>query len=327
MPQYANVSDVPLSLAVFLASDSYDYNTDINTISATTLLKPLRQLILGSRVPTEDASVDLIGMLSSRMGAAIHDGIERAWKTNHHLAMEALGIPKRVRDMVVINPEPGTDLTDKIPVYLEVRSEKKIGKWTVTGKFDFVGDGRVEDFKSTSVWSAISGNKDQDYIYQGSIYRWLRPDIITKDQMAIQWLFTDWSASQARQDPSYPQSRHQQKIFDLLPVNQIDAFIRRKLELIEQYWDAPERDIPYCTDEELWRSDPVFKYYKNPQKTQRSTKNYESIQEARIRFIEDGSVGLIKEVPGQVKACKYCPGFSLCTQKDELILNGDLVFD
>jgi hypothetical protein len=80
-----------------------------------------------------------------------------------------------------------------------------------------------------------------------------------------------------------------------------------------------------CNDAELWRAEPVFKYYKNPEKTQRSTKNFETMQEARIRFIEDGSIGLIKEVPGQVTACKYCPAFPLCTQKDDLIASGDLV--
>ena len=48
--RYANVSEVPLALAVFLASDYYDYDTVPNTISATTLLKPLRQIVLPPRI-------------------------------------------------------------------------------------------------------------------------------------------------------------------------------------------------------------------------------------------------------------------------------------
>lgn len=327
MPQYANVSQVPLSLAVFLAADNYDYDNTPNTISATTLLKPLRQVILGARVPMEDASVDLISMVSNRMGSAIHDGIENAWKKNYLKAMEALGIPKRVRESVIINPEPGSDLTDKIPVYLENRVSRQCGKWTVTGKPDFIGDGRVEDYKTTSVWSAILSSKDTDYILQGSIYRWIQPEIITKDEIAIQWLFTDWSAAAARQDPKYPQNRHMQRLFPLMTLNETDAFIRRKIALIEEYMDAPEREIPHCTDEDLWRSEPQFKYYKNPEKTTRSTKNFPTKQEAMLRYVEDGAVGLIKEVPGQVKACRYCPGFSLCSQKDLLIESGDLVFE
>jgi hypothetical protein len=241
--------------------------------------------------------------------------------------MSALGFNKFVIDKVVVNPPAGTNLEGKIPVYLEIRSEKKVGKWIISGKFDFVGDGRVEDVKTTSVWSAIMGSKDDDYILQGSLYRWLRPDIITQDTMAIQWIFTDWSGAQARQDPKYPQCRHQERLFILKPIAEVEQFVRRKLALIEQYWDSPEEDIPFCTDEDLWRSEPKFKYYKDPNKTLRSTKNFDDMHSARMRFIEDGAVGMIKEVPGQVKACKYCPGFVLCSQKDQLIQAGELVIE
>lgn len=322
---YTNVSNVPLSMAVFLATDSYDYVGDANYISTTSLIKPLRQLILASRIKQEDTTVDLVNMVPSRIGSAIHDAIERAWKTNYRGAMKLLGYPKRVIDRVVINPSKEELTDDTIPIYLEQRSFKKVGKWLIGGKFDFVGDGRVEDFKSTSTYTAINKTKDDDYILQGSIYRWLQPDIITRDEMAIQFIFTDWSAAKANSDPSYPQARIQQRVLKLKSLAETDAFIKRKLRLIEQYWDSPEEEIPYCTDEELWRSDPVFKYYKNPAKTNRSTKNFDTKQEAYQRLAEDGHVGIVVEQPGQVTACRYCPGFRLCTQKDQLLAARDLL--
>lgn len=322
---YTNVSNVPLSMAVFLATDSYDYVGDADYISTTSLIKPLRQLILASRIKQEDTTVDLVNMVPSRMGSAIHDAIERAWKTNYRGAMKLLGYPKRVIDRVVINPSKEELTDDTIPIYLEQRSFKKVGKWLIGGKFDFVGDGRVEDFKSTSTYTAINKTKDDDYILQGSIYRWLQPDIITRDEMAIQFIFTDWSAAKANSDPSYPQARIQQRVLKLKSLAETDAFIKRKLRLIEQYWDSPEEEIPYCTDEELWRSDPVFKYYKNPAKTNRSTKNFDTKQEAYQRLAEDGHVGIVVEQPGQVTACRYCPGFRLCTQKDQLLAARDLL--
>lgn len=325
MAKYGNVSAVPLSLAVFLASDNYDYDDDPNTISATALLKPLRQLILSARVPTEDAVVDLVQMVQSRMGSAIHDAIERSWKDNHNIALEALGYPKKVIERVLINPSPEQITEDCIPIYLEQRAYRTCGKYRISGKFDFVGDGRVEDFKTTSTYTAINNTNDDKYIYQGSIYRWLNPQIVTKDEMAIQFIFTDWSKAKAMQDPKYPQQRIQQRVLGLKSLAETQAFIERKLALIDQYWDVPEEEIPHCTDEELWRSEPVFKYYKNPEKTARSTKNFETRQDAMLRFIEDGSVGLVKEVPGQVTACRYCNAFSVCSQKDALIANGDLV--
>lgn len=325
MVQYANVSQVPLSLGVFLATDNYDHNDDPNTISATALIRPLRQIILSARVPDSEGIVDLIQTIPSRMGSAIHDAIERAWKSNHKYALEALGYPMKVIERILINPEPDQLYDGCIPIYLEQRISKQVGKYTISGKFDFVGEGRVEDFKTTSTYTAINNSNDDKHILQGSIYRWLDPEKITKDEMAIQFIFTDWSKAKAMQDPKYPQQRIQQRIHPLMSVQETQAFVERKLNLIEQYWDAPEEEIPECTNEDLWRSEPVFKYYKNQASTKRSTKNFDTRQEATIRLIEDGNVGIIKEVPGQVTACRYCAAFSVCSQKDALIAIGDLV--
>jgi hypothetical protein len=327
MSRYANVSAVPLSIAVFLATDNYDYSSDPNTISATSLIKPLRQIILGGRIPVDDAAVDLASMMPSRVGSAIHDAIERSWLNNYKEAFKALGYPQRVIDKIRINP---TEVPDGIiPVYLERRAHRQIGKWVISGKFDFVGEGRVEDFKTTSTYTAMNKTNDEKYILQGSIYRWLNPKLITQDKMAIQFIFTDWSGAKAKADPAYPQQRFQEHILPLLPLAETENFIKNKLALHEKYHDAKEPDLPLCEDADLWRSDPVFKYYKNPENAtkpnSRSTKNFATVQEANLRRIEDGSVGVVKEVPGQVMACKYCPGFSLCSQKDALIASGDLV--
>ena len=324
MQTYANTSAVSLSLAVFLSSDNYDHSSDPHTISATTLMKPLRQIVLGARVKPEDSSVDLIQMVASRMGSAIHDAIERSWTENHVRALMALGYPTKVIANVRVNPHPEDLFEGCIPVYLEQRAYKKVGKHTVSGKFDFVGEGRVEDFKTTGVYSYTARNNDDKYILQGSIYRWLNPTLITQDTMAIQFLFTDWQAIKARTDPKYPQQRAMQRLFTLKSIEETDHYVTRKLALIDQYWDAEETDIPHCSDEDLWRSAPVFKYYKNPAKTERSTKNFDTFQEARIRQVEDGSVGIVKESPGRVMACRYCSAFNACSQKDSLIASGDL---
>lgn len=326
MQQYANVSSVPLSLAVFLATDSYDYVDIPNYISVTTLMKPVRQLILASRVPKEDSPPDLGSMINSRMGTAIHDAIERAWKDNHVNALKALGYPERIIQRIRINPTKEELTQDIIPVYMERREYKKIGKYTIGGKFDFIGEGRVEDFKTTSTYTAMAKTKDDDYILQGSLYRWLNPDLVTRDEMAIQFIFTDWSAAKAKSDPSYPQKRIQERVLKLKSIPETDAYVRRKLALIEQYWDAPEDQIPECADSDLWRTEPIFKYYKNKDKVGgRSTKNFETKQEAYDRLAADGSGGVVIEHPGQVKACMYCAGFNACTQKDRLIASGDLI--
>lgn len=322
---FANVSEVPLALAVFLASDFYDACDDPFTVSATTLLKPIRQIVLPSRLPPGMGLVNLADMMQNRMGAAIHDGIEKAWVTNHKPAMKALGYPQKVIDRVVINPTPEQLTPDVLPVYLEQRLSKKMGKWTITGKFDFVGEGRVQDFKSTSVFTYKKQVNADKYTQQGSIYRWLDPKLITQDEMDIHYIFTDWKAAMVRSDPSYPPRRFHQQSFPLLSLAETNRFVANKIELIERYWDAQEESIPLCDDEELWRSEPVFKFYSNPEKTGRSTKNFDNRADATLHFVNNGSKGLIKEVPGQVMACKYCPAFGVCSQKDALIASGDLL--
>jgi hypothetical protein len=323
MSNYANVGAVPLSLAVFLATDNYDH--DPNTISATALIRPLRQIVLSKRVDATDATVDLVQLVPSRMGSAIHDAIERAWTTNHVNAFKALGYPQKVIDRILINPEPAELKEDSIAIYLEQRAQKQVGNYLVSGKFDFVGEGRVEDFKSTSTYTAINSTNDDKYILQGSIYRWLNPTIITKNEMAIQFIFTDWSAARAKAEESYPKQRIQQRILPLKSIAETEAYIVSKLALVEKYMDLPEENIPLCSDEDLWRSAPVFKYYKNPDKMVRSTKNFDTKQEAYIRLAEEGGKGIVVERPGQVTACKYCPAFSVCSQKDILIAQGDLL--
>lgn len=325
--RFANVSEVPLALAVFLATDHYDHDTDPNTISATTLLKPIRQIVLPSRIPEGEGLVNLADMMNSRMGTAIHDGIEKAWTTNYRQAMRDIGLPDRIINRVVINPDPHTlEMNpDAIPVYMEQRLSRQLGKWKITGKFDFIGEGRVQDFKSTGVFTYMKQTGSDKYPQQGSIYRWLDPKKIHQDQMDIHYIFTDWKGALAKSDPNYPPRRFHTQSYQLLSLPETENFIRQKLTLIEKYFDAPEEEIPLCSDDDLWRSEPVFKYYKNPTKTARSTKNFDNKQDAYLRLSEDGNVGIVKEVPGQATACKYCPAFAACSQKDQLIASGDLI--
>jgi len=322
MRKYINGRNVPLSMAVFLAHDDYDYEE--NTISATKLIKPLRQIILADRVPANDALVDISSLVKSRMGSAIHDAIERVWLNHKDAALAALGYPDRVIEKVRVNPDFDTLEEDDIPVYVEIRSYKEVRGYRLSGKFDIVADGRVEDFKSTSTFAWGSDSKILDYKLQGSIYRWLNPKIIKQDQMAINFLFTDWQQARAANDPTYPQTAAPQKLIPLLSLEETDNYINGKLSQYERLKDAPQEELPLCTDDELWRKPPQWKYYKNPEKTARATKNFDNKQDAYLRLAKDGGKGLVIEKGGEVMACKYCPAFPICTQKDDLIADGSL---
>lgn len=333
-----NQMDISLPLAVWLLHDEYDYVNTPNYISATTLMKPLRQIILAKRVPQDKQISDVSEFIARKLGTAIHDSIERSWLAGHRRSMALLGYPNEVIDKVLINPTPEQlqAVNDAIPVYFEQRAFREIEvngtTYTIGGKFDMVSDGIVNDFKSTSVWSWIKGGKDDDYARQGSIYKWLNPDKIIDDFIRINFIFTDWQAAMSRSTAGYPAKQVEHKDIPLLGTKEIETWIRNKIALIDRYKDLPEDRIPECTDDELWRSDPQIKYFSDPEKAKdpkaRSTRNFDNLGDANKFKAEKGGKGVIVIKPGEPKACGYCPAFEACTQKDRLGLNqGPTVLD
>ncbi len=324
--KYTNRLNRSLSMAVWLATDGYDYDDRPNYISATSLLKPLRQLILKERLPPSQRTVDVSELVQSRMGNAIHDSIEKAWVTNGTNALKALGYPPRIAERVVINKPPNEVQPDEIPVYLEQRSERELDGFIVAGKFDFVGEGIVEDFKSTSTFKWMKGSSDNDYRLQGSIYRWLNPDIVTADFMRIQFVFTDWNKLEAIKGASrgYPQNRQEERTIELMSAQDTEQWIKRRLAQISHLRTLDQAQLPECTDEELWKTPPTYKYYKKPGQS-RATRASDDYQVVYKALLDNNSVGEIKTIPGKVKACSYCDAFPICTQKDKYIASGELI--
>ena len=70
-------NEYSITFSCVLATDDYDY--DPTAISATALLRPIRQTVLTKRVNPDDNPIDIAGLVSSRMGSAIHAAIEKAW--------------------------------------------------------------------------------------------------------------------------------------------------------------------------------------------------------------------------------------------------------
>lgn len=309
-----NKANIPLTLAVWAVNDDYDYKSDPNYISVTTLLKPLKMILLTRRVKEEDVQNDVEDYISASLGSAIHAGIEKSWKENYKTNLAKLGYPQKVIDQVKINPEKVEP--NDIPIYIEQRHVKKFKGFVIGGKYDMVSEGILQDNKSTSVYTYMLGGHDEDYKLQGSFYRWLCPDIIKEDFIRINFIFTDWQKSQAKRDPTYPQHRLVSKDIPLYSLEETEQIISAKLDQIRRFMNQDEEKIPECTDEELWRSKPKYKYYANPDKMTRSTKNFEDEQEALNYFLNEKlGKGIIITVPGEVKRCQYCLGAAVCKQR------------
>lgn len=322
MPKITNLSDINLPLAVWLLHDDYDYNGAENYISATSLMRPLKQIILQARIPPTQQVMDVADFIARALGHAIHSAIEAAWQdeAGRKRSLQLLGYPDEVIDQVKVNPtdEELRASNSIIPVYIEQRELKEFNGYTIGGKFDIVADGIVQDYKTTSAYAWVFGTRDEEHRLQGSIYKWLNPKKITADYMVVNYIFTDWSKAQARSNTDYPQKRVMSKELPLMTSEEVEQWVMTKLLMLQRYKDLPESQIPECSDEELWMSDPKYKYYTDPAKAAaggRSTKNFDTKAEAHAHLASKG-VGVVKEIPGEPKRCGFCNSFEVCKQKD-----------
>lgn len=322
-----NNTGLSLFAQVYLAHETYD--REEAGLSVTALLKPVKQIILARRVPEGMASADVADMIASSNGTAIHDAFEAAWKSPKLVdTLIRLGYPGGVARKVRVNPSAEDVAAGGIiPVYTEIRSAKEVLGIRVTGKFDFIGDGAVEDLKNTSVWKFLNADFEA-YILQGSMYRWLNPTLVTKDWMNLTFQFSDWNGRDRNMNPeNYPPARMHTRRLQLMSIEETEKWVERKVQQLIDLEHAPEEAMPPCTDKELWRKADTYRYFAKPEKAHepgaRSTKNFTDKAEADLHVATKGGVIVTKR--GGVTGCKYCNGFLACKQKDALIAAGDLI--
>lgn len=322
-----NNTGLSLFAQVYLAHETYD--REEAGLSVTALLKPVKQIILARRVPEGMASSDVADMIASSNGTAIHDAFEAAWKSPKLVdTLIRLGYPKGVASKVRVNPTAEEVAAGGIiPVYTEIRSAKVVHGIRVTGKFDFIGDGAVEDLKNTTVWKFLNADFEH-YILQGSMYRWLNPTLVTKEWMNLTFQFTDWNGRDRNMNPdNYPPARMHTRRLQLMGIDETQEWVERKVLQLIDLEHAPEEAMPPCTDKDLWRKADTYRYFAKPEKANepgaRSTKNFTDKAEADLHVATKGGVIVTKR--GGVTGCKYCNAFLACKQKDALIAAGDLV--
>jgi hypothetical protein len=318
---YTNKAGLTLPMAVWLFNDQYDYDNDPNSFSATEMLKPMREIILSRRNTDSNRTLELADFAQSRDGSAMHDSIEEAWKNPRalHKACKLLGISEDIYSSIAINPKPDELVRAKeiglhvTPVYLEQRAYKELDGFKISGKFDLVMAGDLHDYKKTGTFTYIHQTGAEKFPQQGSIYRWLIPEIILSDTLTINYYFSDW-VKWKTSNPMYPQSRILSQHFEMMPIEQTELFLKRILADYVKYKDRDQKDLPQCTDKELWKGETQYKYFSNPNNA-RATKNFGNrIGEANAYIASKGGKGIIKPFPGEIKACKYCSVLPHCDQ-------------
>jgi len=96
-----------------------------------------------------------------------------------------------------------------------------------------------------------------------------------------------------------------------------ERWVEQRLWAYDKAKKLPDNELPKCSDEELWIDPPVFKYYSNPEKRERATKNFTSLVDANTYMASKGGKGIVITTQGTPKRCSYCNAREKCKQAKE----------
>jgi hypothetical protein len=269
------------------AVDTEPHNKSEKDLSATTLLKGIKEIILTWR-HWDELTDDAADRIWAVFGTAVHSVLETEGKDD----------------------------------FAEIKLAAGVGEVTVTGQIDNydMATATVTDYKTASVYKVMVGDFE-DWRMQGLIYSWLLVENGFKiDNCRFIALLKDHSKSKARNDRSYPQSPALAYEF---PVTAKDIFnaekyvIERVTEYLK-YLDKPDDEIPPCTDKERWASETTYAVKKPGRKT--AVRVLPGKAEADRMASELGAGHYVETRPGVSKKCaEYCVCCEFCNFYNNIV--------
>lgn len=136
------------------------------------------------------------------------------------------------------------------------------------------------------------------------------------------------------ENPNYPKSPIMEREVEIWPEEKTREFIFKRLRRFVEAMNLPDKDLPFCTDEERWIRDTVFKVYKRT--IPKSKKQIEltdwgknaifsspSKKEAEQWITQNPQQQEVKieEKKGEPTKCKFCDAAPFCNQRQKEILN------
>jgi hypothetical protein len=283
-------NNLNLPAGIVKAIDTERHNKSENELSATTLLKGIKEIILTWR-HWDELIVDAA------------DQIWPLWGTAVHALLEAEG---------------ENEFTE---CDLNLPTSKGI---TITGRVDNYNmeTGIITDYKTASVWKVIMGDFE-DWRMQGLIYAWL----IYQSGFRIERcrfiaILKDHSKSKAKFESSYPQSPVHIYEFPIKrqDLDEAEAYINERLSNYLKYKDVPDDDIPLCTDKERWAS--ATSYAVRKPNVKRAVRVLPSKADADKMAASLGAGHFVETRPGESRKCGgYCSCCDFCNFYNSFVKN------
>ncbi len=275
---------------VKMAEDHYEIKP--KRYSVTTLLKPVREILLNRRY-NDVIEQDCSDMIWALFGQATHAVLEKY----------SVGKTEFAEEKLEYKLDNGYTVSGVIDLYDMEKSE-------------------VVDYKTASVWKVIKQDFE-DWRKQGLMYAWLlRKNGLPCNNVIFYAILKDHSASKAKREADYPKSniyKYEFSVYDT-EIIEIDKFIRDKIDKIIFYEDKPDDELPLCSIEDRWNDGDKYAVMRKGRKT--ALRVLDSEEEAELYKMNNGG-DYIEKRPGEDKKCNdYCRCCTKCKYWQDTHSNG-----
>jgi len=261
-----------------------------NEVSVTELEGPIRIAVLKRRYGDQVVE-DVSDKLWALLGSATHAAIEKAEKM---ASLQVRGVTN-------------------------VLSEERLGYlflngWTLVGHFDHWMKGKLTDFKVTSVWSFILGDKPE-WAYQLNDYAMMFHEYgYEVTALEIVAILRDWNKRQSLQNEDYPPAPFQVKKIRLAPFVETRSRLEARIKLfVEQLATGDDMLVP-CTAEERWAKDDVWAVKKRGNKRAVPGGLFKNEDDAIACVGDENTTFEIEYRKGEDTRClNYCPVNKWCS--------------
>lgn len=282
MAKWTNKFNLPAPLASAISRDNYQKTGDI---SVTGVIKPPRMRVLEERHAGE-ITWDVADGIWILLGRAVHAVLEFAGADHSDHAIE--------QELVV-----------------------EVGGWRISGRPDVLSlqDGVLSDYKITSVWAFLHGNKPE-WVRQLNVYRWLIWNVkqVEVKKLQIVAVLRDWSITRTY-EPDYPEKAV--AVVDVPLLEDTAEWVRTRLRLHQDAEKLKDHELPLCTPEERWEKPTTWAVQKPD-----AAKAYRvKATEAEAKELAAATKGMIVvERPGESTRCQlYCGALPFCSQGKALV--------
>lgn len=301
-----NEANFPQPLFAALAHDGYTGGGGDTSI--TRLINPPRISTLRF-IHEDEITEDATDRIWAVMGQAGHKVMENA--ANEHMKVEETLAAR----FTGVKDKDGNDVI-----------------WKVTGTPDLYdpSDLSIYDYKFTSVWSLLMGDKpewERQVNMQAMLHRIHKKPV---EHGYIVALLRDWSRRKAAFEKDYPAHQAQVLAIPMWPQQEVIDFTKRRVILHQKarfaYIESGHNDsvLPECTNEDRWYRGAGFAVKKQDSKgkvNKKADRVFDNMTDAKQYIIDNSSMlpkgktfAPVESRPGQnIRCMDYCDVWQWCS--------------